>query len=97
MEERAFSGTNTCTHDVLPKERYPEESGEHGQAGAHPGEGLGETTALGAETRVASCRHDAVRVDAQDVVLLGVQLGCLHQLNNNTKHVFQSSSYEPLT
>ena len=85
MEESAFPGAYTCTHDVLPEERYTEESGEHGQAGAHPGEGLGEATALGAETRVASGTHDAVGVDAQDVVLLGVQIGCLHQLNGRRK------------
>jgi len=81
----------TYGHDVLPEEWEPEEADQHGQGGAYPGERLGEPAALSAEAREATGAHDAVRVDAQDVVLTGTQVCRLHQLmdsDKTTKHVF---------
>lgn len=53
---------NTCAHDVLPKEWYPEQARQHRQAGSHAGKCLSKAAALRAEAGKGSSTHDAMWV-----------------------------------
>lgn len=72
---------NTCTHYVLPKQWYPEQSCQYRQGASHPRKHVSEATTLCAEAGKGSSTHDAMWVTTQDVVLVWTQLGCLHQLS----------------
>ena len=52
----------TCTHEIFPEERYPEETGQYGQAGADTRKALDEATTLCGETDKGSDTHDAMWV-----------------------------------
>lgn len=53
---------NTCTHHVLPKEWYPEQSYQCCQGGSHPRKQLSEATALCAEAGIGSSTNNTMRV-----------------------------------
>lgn len=71
---------HTCTHDVVSEERGSEPKGQHEQARGDAREQLSEACSVGAEVGEGPGHQHAVGVEAQDVVVPGVQVCRLHQL-----------------
>lgn len=72
---------NTSTHYVIPEDWYHEKSCQYRQGGVHTRKHLSEATAVCAEAGKCSSTHDTMRMTTQDVVLVWIQLGRLHQLS----------------
>lgn len=70
----------TPTHQVLPKHGQAEVSGQRGEEGADAREQLLEARGARDEVAEGADAEDAVRVRADDVVVAGGQVVCLHQL-----------------
>lgn len=70
----------TSTHDVVPEEWSSEPQRQHQQVAGEAWKQLREASGVGAEVGEGSCYQHAMRVETQDVVVSGVQVGCLHQL-----------------
>lgn len=71
---------HTCTHDVVSEEWSSEPKGQHEQVAGEAWEQLSEARSVGAEVSEGSCYQHTVGMEAQDVVVSGVQVSCLHQL-----------------
>lgn len=79
------SAAHTCTHDVVSEEWGSEPKGQHEQVAGEARKQLSEACSIGAEVGKGSCHQHAVGMEAQDVVLPGVQVSRLHQLGGEKK------------
>lgn len=75
-----MSVTLTCTHDVVSEERGSEPEGQHEQVAGDARVQLPEACGVAAEVGEGSRHQHAVRMEAQDIVVSGVQVSRLHQL-----------------
>lgn len=80
-----MSVAHTCTHDVVSEEWRSEPKGQHEQVAGEARVQLPEACSVGAEVREGSRHQHAVRMEAHHVVVLGVQVGCLHELGRERK------------
>lgn len=90
----------TCTHDVVSEEGGSEPQRQHEHVAGEAGELVPEACGVDAEVGEGSRHQDSVRVEAKDVVVPGVQICSLMQLqteNSNTFHgeTKQSSTKTP--
>ena len=86
MRERLGSLTDmslapTCRHDVVSEEWGSEPKGQHDEVASKSRKQLSEACGVGAEVGKGSCHQHAMWMEAQDVVVPGVQVSCLHQLD----------------
>lgn len=70
----------TCTHDVVSEERGSEPERQHEQVALEARKQLWEACSIGTEVGEGSCHQHAVGMEAQDVVVSGIQVSGLHQL-----------------
>lgn len=71
---------HTCTHDVVSEEWGSEPKGQHEQGTGEARKLLSEACSVGAKVGKGSRHQHAMGMEAQDIVMLGVQVSCLHQL-----------------
>lgn len=71
---------HTCTHDVVSEEWGPEPKGQHEQVAGEARKQPPEACGISAEVGEGTCNQYAVRMEAHDVVVSGVQVSGLHQL-----------------
>lgn len=77
----------TSTHDVVSEEWSSEPQRQHKQVAGKAWKHLLEARSIGAEVGKGSCHQHAMRMEAQDVVVSGVQVSCLHKLMEETRTV----------
>ena len=70
----------TCRHDVVSEERSSEPQRQHQQVAVEAWEQTPEARRMGAEVAEGSSHQHTVRMEAQDVVVAGVQVCGLDQL-----------------
>ncbi len=75
-----MSLAHTCTHDVVSEEWGSEPKGQHEQVAGEARKQLFKTCRISAEIGKGSRHQHAMGMEAQDVVVPGVQVSCLHQL-----------------
>lgn len=75
----------TSAHQVVPEERDAKPQGEHHQVWGDAREESGKARCLCAEIEKGSCCQDPVGMKSHQVVLPGVQLRCLHQLDTEVE------------
>lgn len=81
MTERS----RTRAHDVVSKEWAPEPKRQHEQVAGEAGKQLPEARGTSAEVGEGSCHQHAMRMEAQDVVVPGIQVSRLHQLGKEKR------------
>lgn len=70
----------TPAHDVVAEEGDLEPEGQHQEVGGEPREELGEPRGFAAEVPKGAGHQDPVGVEAEEIIVGGVQLCRLHQL-----------------
>lgn len=80
-ERRGFSSLHTCAHDVVSEKRGPKPKRQHEQVAGEARKQLPEARGISAEVGEGSCHQHSVWVEADDVVVPGVQVSSLHQLD----------------
>lgn len=75
-----MSLVQTCTHYVVSEEWGSEPKGQHEQVAFESRKQLSEACGVGAEVSKGSCHQHAMWMEAQNIVVPGVQVSCLHQL-----------------
>lgn len=84
---------HTCTHNVISEEWCPKPKGQHEEVAGDAREQLFEACGVGTKIGKRSCHQHTMRMKANNIVLPGVQVSCLHQLRedkNRSDHLILS-------
>lgn len=76
---------HTCTHNVISEKWSPKPEGQHEQVAGQAGEQLVEACCIGTKIGKPSCHQHPMGMKANNIVLPGIQVSCLHQLGEEKK------------
>lgn len=87
MKRKSKPFAHTCTHNVISEKWSPEPERQHEEVAGEAGEQLLEACCIGTKVGKCSGHQHPVRMEANNIVLPGIQVRCLHQLGGRKEEI----------